>query len=111
MRPTEYELVSNLVETALCLISFTVSEALHRENYRCIVTGRCDLDAIRTNRAVCQQSEGYNTVDAVHISPFLLVPDSDIDDQRVVGRLAAWYTSELTMASLYSSSDPALFGR
>ncbi|KAG9041330.1 hypothetical protein FS837_012408 [Tulasnella sp. UAMH 9824] len=50
---------------------------LKRESYRCIVTGRCDLDSLQTEKTVMQQGEDVTVVATAHILPFTLVPRSN----------------------------------
>ncbi|KAG8895061.1 hypothetical protein FRC01_012594, partial [Tulasnella sp. 417] len=50
---------------------------LQRDNYRCIVSGKCNFDSIETNQTTMQQDEHYTVVDTAYILPFALVPRSD----------------------------------
>lgn len=50
---------------------------LKRENYRCIVTGRCDLDSLVGEKTIMQQGEEATVLAAAHILPFTLIPRSD----------------------------------
>ncbi|KAG8896177.1 hypothetical protein FRC00_006343, partial [Tulasnella sp. 408] len=50
---------------------------LMRENYRCVVTGRCDLDSLLVEKTIMRQGEDATVVAAAHILPFTLIPRSN----------------------------------
>ncbi|KIO19098.1 hypothetical protein M407DRAFT_83235 [Tulasnella calospora MUT 4182] len=52
---------------------------LHRENYRCILTGKCDLNStIGENiKTVIQDDEDVTVLECAHILPFSFLPSSE----------------------------------